>query len=167
MGVLTLEFYETEPKAKGLYFAEKNQIKSEIGNLEEIREQLGLSQRKICQMLLVDPSSWTKWIKPGQDAPAYIYRSLQWCLAILEKYPETHPLALQLMREKSGKIDEISQKLESKLQLHKSILFDLNLKVENVEKDRKEVLKQNKHLKIYMFVLSLVTLALLLKMFFN
>lgn len=163
MGVFGMEFLESEPKAKGLYFAEKNQIKSEIGNLEEIREQLGLSQRKICQMLLVDPSSWTKWSKPGQDAPAYIYRSLQWCLAILEKYPETHPLALQLMREKSGKIDEISQKLEGKLQLHKSILFDLNSKMEKIEKNRNDMLKQNKQLKMYMFILSVLCLGLFFK----
>lgn len=149
-----MELQQNEPKAKGLYFAEKELIKKEIGTIEEIRQQLGLSRRKLCQLLLVDPSSWTKWTKGEQDAPAYIYRSLQWALAILDKYPETHPLALQLLREKSGKTEEINKKFESKLQLHKSILFDLNTKVEKAEKDRILLLKENAKMKKALFILA-------------
>ncbi len=150
-----MEFTTDEPKAKGLYFAEKEQIKKELGSLEDIRQALGLSRRKVCQLLLVDPSSWTKWTREEQDAPAYIYRSLQWALAILDKYPETHPLALQLLREKSGKLDHISEKLESKLQLHKSILFDLDMKVEKAQKDRELLLKENAKMKKMSFILAL------------
>lgn len=150
-----MDFTADEPKAKGLYLAQKDLIKKEIGSLEDIREQLGLSRRKVCQLLLVDPSSWTKWTREGQDAPAYIYRSLQWALAILDKYPETHPLALQLLREKSGKIDQISEKLESKLQLHKSILFDLDMKIEKIQKDKAELVKENTKIKRLAFVLAM------------
>ena len=157
-----MDFIEDEPKAKGLYLSEKEFIKSQVGDLEQIRAELGLSRRKICQLLLVDPSSWTKWTKPGQDAPAYIYRSLQWALAILEKYPETHPLAIQLMREKAGKIEKVSEKFESKLQLHKSILFDLNMKVEKADKNREDLVLQNTKMKRLIYIMGGVVLSLLM-----
>lgn len=69
------------------YDAEVLLIKRKIGDLEYIRQTLGLTQRKMCQLLLVDPSAWTRWTKKGEDAPPHIYRSLQWYLALQEKYP--------------------------------------------------------------------------------
>ncbi len=69
------------------YEAEVSVLKKKLGGLEEIREKLGLSQRKICQLLMVDPSAWTRWTKSGDDAPPHIYRSLQWYLALEEKFP--------------------------------------------------------------------------------
>ena len=72
------------------YEAEVEVIRRKLGDLEAMREKLGLSQRKICQLLLVDPSAWTRWIK-GEDgeesAPPHIYRMLQWYLALQDKYP--------------------------------------------------------------------------------
>ena len=67
--------------------AELEATKSRVGNLEEIRSRLGLSRRKICQLLLVDPSAWTRWTRPGGRAPAHVYRSLEWYLALVEKHP--------------------------------------------------------------------------------
>lgn len=66
--------------AQGLrYDAEVNVIKKELGDLEEIRKNLGLTQRKICQLLLVDPSAWSRWCSPrGPGAPPHIYRALFW-----------------------------------------------------------------------------------------
>lgn len=162
-----MDFINAEPKSKGLYLAEKEQIKKEIGELEDVRQALGLSRRKVCQLLLVDPSSWTKWTRPGQDAPAYIYRSLQWALAILEKYPETHPLALQLLKERAGKMDHIAEKLESKLQLHKSILFDLDMKVEKAQKDREVLLKENAKMKKLSLILALGFLLMAIFLIFK
>lgn len=69
------------------YEAEVEVIKRKLGSLEEIRAQLGLPQRKLCQLLLVDPSAWSRWIREGEDAPPHIYRQLQWYLALQEKYP--------------------------------------------------------------------------------
>lgn len=71
-----------------LYEAEVEIFKKKVGDLEQIRTSLGLSQRKICQLLLVDPSAWTRWTKQGEEAPPHIYRSLQWYLGLVEKYPE-------------------------------------------------------------------------------
>lgn len=73
------------------YEAQVSVIRGQIGDLDEIRGNLGLSQRKIAQLLLVDPSSWTRWTKQGDDAPPHIWRALQWYLALREKIPGLTP----------------------------------------------------------------------------
>lgn len=69
------------------YEAESEVIQKKLGDLEAIRSQLGLSQRKMAQLLLVDPSAWTRWTKGGEQAPPHVFRMLQWYLALEEKYP--------------------------------------------------------------------------------
>jgi transcriptional regulator with XRE-family HTH domain len=71
------------------YSAEVAILKRSYGDLEQIRQQLGLSRRKICQYLLVDPSAWTRWEK--SEAPPHIYKTLG--------------LMMQLKDEKGGYID--------------------------------------------------------------
>lgn len=73
------------------YEAEVRVIRDQIGSIELIRQQLGLSQRKMCQLLMVDPSTWTRWMKDEARVPPHIYRSLQWYLQLIEKRPEWHP----------------------------------------------------------------------------
>ncbi|MCB0351110.1 MAG: hypothetical protein KDD38_07990 [Bdellovibrionales bacterium] len=62
------------------YLLEAERIKNEIGDLEQIRLTLGLSQRRACQLLLVDPSAWTRWNKTG--APPHIYQALKWLIEL-------------------------------------------------------------------------------------
>lgn len=69
------------------YEAESRVIEKRIGSLESVREQLGLSQRKIAQLLLVDPSAWTRWTQGHTAAPPHIWRALAWYLALQDKYP--------------------------------------------------------------------------------
>lgn len=73
------------------YEAQVEVIKKQIGDLEQVREKLGLSQRKICQLLMVDPSSWSRWVSKGDPAPPQIYRALQWYMALNEKIPGLTP----------------------------------------------------------------------------
>tara|TARA_B100000749_G_scaffold280899_1_gene280952 strand:- start:27582 stop:28154 length:573 start_codon:yes stop_codon:yes gene_type:complete len=73
------------------YLAEVEVIQKKYGDLEDIRQELGLSRRKMCQLLLVDPSAWTRW-QQNQSAPPSIYRSLQWYLTLIDKKPEWHPM---------------------------------------------------------------------------
>ncbi len=73
------------------YDAEKEVIRKKLGGLEAVRISLGLSQRKICQLLLIDPSTWSKWLKNEDLAPPSVYRTLQWYMALIEKQPEWHP----------------------------------------------------------------------------
>jgi hypothetical protein len=69
------------------YEAEVSVIKRKLGDLETIRNLLGLSQRKMCQLLFVDPSAWTRWAKHGEEPPPHVYRMLTWYLALNDKYP--------------------------------------------------------------------------------
>jgi hypothetical protein len=70
------------------YEAEAGLIRKKYGDLEKIRDLLGLSSRKICQLLLVDPSAWNRWTKKkDEDAPPHIYRALEWYLHLQEKNP--------------------------------------------------------------------------------
>lgn len=73
------------------YEAQVRVIQTQIGGLEKARETLGLSQRKISQLLLVDPSAWTRWTRDGEKAPPHIWRSLQWYLTLKEKIPGLTP----------------------------------------------------------------------------
>ncbi|MBX9766440.1 MAG: hypothetical protein K2X47_04135 [Bdellovibrionales bacterium] len=67
--------------------SEKEVIRKDIGDLEQIRTRLGLSRRKICQILMVDPSAWTRWTRSQDGAPPHVYRMLEWYLLLKEKHP--------------------------------------------------------------------------------
>jgi transcriptional regulator with XRE-family HTH domain len=69
------------------YEAEAQVILKKLGGLNGIRLELGLSQRKICQLLLVDPSSWSRWIQDESKTPPHILRALEWYMALMDKYP--------------------------------------------------------------------------------
>jgi hypothetical protein len=73
------------------YVAEVEVIRRKLGSIEDIRGALGLSRRQMCRLLLVDPSSWTRWVKEPERVPFYIYRALQWYLALLDKDAAWHP----------------------------------------------------------------------------
>lgn len=70
------------------YDAEVKMIQNRWGDLESIRRKLGLSQRKMAQLLMVDPSAWTRWVREAGEAPPHIYRSLSWFMTLQEKHPE-------------------------------------------------------------------------------
>ncbi len=144
-----MEIEKSEPL--GPYHLEKQQIIREIGDLESIRLTLGLSRRKICKLLLVDPSSWTRWTKkPNTEAPAYIYRSLQWCLAIMEKYPESHPLVRSLSYEKENKVDLLYKKIDDRLSLNRSMSFELKSEMDELREMNIKMAATNKSLRRYL-----------------
>lgn len=74
------------------YEAQAQVIRHQLGPLDGVRLKLGLSQRKIAQLLMVDPSAWTRWTKNEMDsAPPHIWRALQWYMIIQEKIPGLTP----------------------------------------------------------------------------
>ena len=83
-GLVDLEFENsslkkderTKTSERYVFEAESKVSQSRIGTLEDVRFRLGLSRRKMCQLLLVDPSAWTRWNRKGADAPPHIYRCL-------------------------------------------------------------------------------------------
>ncbi|KYG61232.1 hypothetical protein AZI85_09840 [Bdellovibrio bacteriovorus] len=106
------------------YEAQVSVIQKQIGSLEEIRGILGLSQRKMAQLLLVDPSSWTRWTKQSDEAPPHIWRALQWYMALREKIPGLTPQYFistnpQVLHQKALKeVDlERQQRMEDMAQL--------------------------------------------------
>ena len=74
-----------------IYEAQTQVIQKQIGDLESVREKLGLNARKICQLLMVDPSAWNRWTRPGHTAPPHIWRALQWYMIVQEKLPGLSP----------------------------------------------------------------------------
>lgn len=69
------------------YEAESRVGLQKLGGLEGFRTQMGLSQRQICQLLLVDPSAWTRWSRDESKVPPHVVRALEWYMALERKEP--------------------------------------------------------------------------------
>lgn len=69
------------------YEAESQVLLKKFGGLSGIQTKLNLSQRKICQLLMVDPSSWSRWMLDEAKTPPHILRALEWYLVTQDKYP--------------------------------------------------------------------------------
>lgn len=100
------------------YEVEAELLKRKLGDLEAIRSELGLTKRKICQLLLVDPSAWTRWTQGTSEPPPHIYRMLQWYLAVNDKYPalDVNFWLQNIAREKpvsSGEVEMLHQRVSA------------------------------------------------------
>ncbi|MGZ3746938.1 MAG: hypothetical protein ACXWRE_06215 [Pseudobdellovibrionaceae bacterium] len=124
-----LEGVRSKTSTRIFYDAQVSVIKKQLGNLEKIRSDLGLSQRKMSQLLMVDPSAWTRWNREGEEAPPHIWRALQWYMTLQEKIPGLTPQYFmgkdpQILHEKAlSKIDEEKahrEGLEKEIQLLKT-----------------------------------------------
>ena len=92
-----LDFIEEPGRIKSSlrmqYAAETKIFRAQYGGLEDIRQKLGFSRRKMCRLLLVDPSAWTRWTKDENRVPPHVYRSLEWFLALNKKSLTQPPFA--------------------------------------------------------------------------
>lgn len=115
------------------YEAETEIVRRKLGNLEAIRSQLGLSQRKMAQLLLVDPSAWTRWTKHGEQAPPHVYRMLQWYLALENKYPA---LDVNFWLNTVAQLPEKSllPEVQAKLEVADSRIRDLESEIETMKR---------------------------------
>jgi hypothetical protein len=120
-----------ETKAKTstriFYEAQVEVIKKQLGSLEKIRHDLGLSQRKMGQLLLVDPSAWTRWNRKDEEAPPHIWRALQWYMAMNEKIPGLTPQYFigkdpQILHQKTLDLLESEKRRRGELELDLQIL---------------------------------------------
>lgn len=125
------------------YEAQVAVIQKQTGNLDEIRQNLGLSQRKMAQLLMVDPSAWTRWTKKGNSPPPHIWRALQWYMALKEKIPGLTPQYFlgqspQVLHQKTVKmIEEERQDREENFSNLKSVLKSLKNENETLKKQQK------------------------------
>lgn len=85
------DFERSKTSLRMVYEAQAEVIQTQIGDLETVRMRLGLSARKICQLLMVDPSAWNRWTRRGAKAPPHVWRSLQWYLSLQDKLPGLTP----------------------------------------------------------------------------
>ena len=153
------------------YEAQVTVIRRQIGDLESVRVNLGLSQRKIAQLLMVDPSSWTRWTRQGDEAPPHIWRALQWYSTLQEKIPGlTPPYFINqspqvLQQETRRELDQERTRRESEMSV-------LHQKIEGISLQRgelqQEIFKLKKDLNfhrkmsIVLLTLSLAWAAVLL-----
>ena len=102
------------------YVLEKERIVEQHGDLEKIRLALGLNRRRLCRLLLVDPSAWTRWCNDG--APPHIYQALRWLIELRGVRPDiTAPGDL------AGRMDLIQSSLQKKI-------HELEMQVEMLER---------------------------------
>ncbi len=144
------------------YEAQVSVLRRQMGDLESIRLGLGLSQRKMSQLLMVDPSSWTRWTKQGDEAPPHVWRALQWYSILNEKIPGLTP---QYFMNQSPQVlhQKALQELESEKAERQAEMSVLSRKLDGFSAEKQalnaEVAKLKKdlkfHRKISIFILSL------------
>lgn len=123
------------------YSAEVQLIKNQYGDLEAIRKNLGLSQRKMAQLLFVDPSAWTRWTRESGGAPPHIYRALSWFLLLQEKVPGMSPYNwLQSVARPQLPAHEIAS---VKTRLEADLLKDFEVRLTQKEKLLRRLLIAN------------------------
>lgn len=159
-----MEAFETRVKSslRLNYEAQVRVIQHQIGGLEQARQTLGLSQRKMAQLLLVDPSAWTRWTRPDGEAPPHVWRALQWYLTLREKIPGLTP---QYFVNSDPKV--ISEKNRQEIRLEKEARErqwdELRRRILEVENAQLEILLlkgETRKLRRWNWVLSLLSLAL-------
>jgi len=128
------------------YETEANVIKSQIGDLEDIRFRLGLSARKMAQLLMVDPSAWSRWCKKITPPPPHIYRALQWYLILQEKNPGFTPQVFLANRWHSSQLvkSEDNNLLQDQIKLLNQKIVQLEMRDEarlNTLNEKNEALK--------------------------
>ncbi len=137
------------------YEAEVDVIKKQFGDLESIRQELGLSRRKMCQLLLVDPSAWTRWTKEG--APPYVYRALEWYLLLLKTGASRVFPAISNAQDKEKEL--LHKELFTEIKNEGVVLKD---KISNMEililsiKNQSESIRRQNQFQMYVVVFALL-----------
>ena len=149
----------SKTSSRMFYEAQVSVIQKQLGNLEKIRTDLGLSQRKICQLLMVDPSAWTRWNRDGEEAPPHIWRALQWYMTLQEKIPGLTPQYFigkdpQILHEKA--LLKINEEIGHREALEVEIRA---LKV-NFEAETQRLTKSLRFYRVFSYLLGVSVLAL-------
>lgn len=132
------------------YEAQVDVIRKQIGDLESIRGKLNLSQRKMAQLLLVDPSAWSRWTALGESAPPHIYRALHWYMTLQEQIPGLNA-AYFLQKDTQSIKSELNLLTQEKLQSFeaemknstKTYIEDLQAHVEELKARTNEIVHQS------------------------
>lgn len=117
------------------YADEVAEIRARRGDLEDIRLNLGLSKKRVSELLLVDPSAWTRWTRGVSRVPAHVYRSLDWYLGLLENDPQ--------LQEKQ-KVDRMEKEFQAQRLQFQNEMEHLKSEMhsENWREERRKLLSQ-------------------------
>ena len=81
----------------------------------------------MCQLLLVDPSAWTRWLKSG--APPHVYQSLKWLIELRQHNPDA-----MLSQSLDNRIDVVQSMAQSKIvELENKLHILANMQSQPVE----------------------------------
>lgn len=153
------------------YEAQAQVIISQIGDLEQIRKSLDLSQRKMAQLLLIDPSSWSRWTQKGDAAPPHIYRALQWYMILQEKIPglnasyflqkDMGSLKKEIEKNISARMDQLVFNSATEIERFEGEIIDLKQKLKCSEDNQAGLVRRLKNLSRFFYgLLFLVCFAL-------
>lgn len=150
------------------YEAQVKVIQGQIGDLEHIRSVLGLSQRKMAQLLLVDPSSWSRWTQRGDDVPPHIYRALQWYMILQEKVPglnasyflqkDISSFRKEIESTLTKRMDELVFNSASENERFETEILDLKQKLKDADDVQRTVSKKLKRLYLVIFLACLASI---------
>ena len=124
-----VEVLRTKTSLKMNYEAQSVVIERQLEGLEGVRLKLGLSQRKMAQLLLVDPSAWTRWTRQGHRPPGIVWRALQWYMILQEKIPGLTPnyfLASAPSALRAENLSDLKKESEARELLEKKLLTELH-----------------------------------------
>lgn len=132
------------------YEAQVEVIRKQIGDLESVRLKLNLSQRKMAQLLMVDPSAWSRWVAENDSAPPHIYRALQWYMTLQEQVPglnaayflqkDTQSLKMELTKYTEEKLSDLEASLKNASQ---SYIESLQAHMEEMKKRTDAIVHQS------------------------
>ena len=151
------------------YDAQTVVIERQLEGLEGVRANLGLSQRKMAQLLLVDPSAWTRWNRPGNRAPGVVWRALQWYMILQEKIPGLTPnyfLAAAPSAVRAETLKDLKKESEAREILEKR-LTQLDLQLSKFESENKNLYQRLSGLETQLKMWRVGTLLLTLTLLFS
>lgn len=170
---LTLNIFPPVPIKK--YQSEVEKIRERLGELESYRKAKGLTRKEIASILMINPSTWSRWMKFPETIPPHVYRLLDLFeqvggrpeqlgievrsrrSAFLEHEPYVRELlkkSLQPMREKFDSIDNDLNHLRQEGFERKELLRQMDKK-ESVSLAWKSLLIFNTLLLIYVLARAL------------
>lgn len=117
------------------YAAEIKIFKAQHGGLEDIRKKLGFSRRRMCQLLMVDPSAWTRWTKDENRVPPHVYRALEWFIALNER-AYTQPELAAIFTQRYKLSSALTPKAEDShmIQAMEARILEMQAKIEEQRK---------------------------------
>lgn len=151
------------------YDAQTIVIERQLEGLEGVRAKLGLTQRKMAQLLLIDPSAWTRWNRPGHRAPGVVWRALQWYMILQEKIPGLTPnyfLASAPSVVRAETLKDLKKESEARELLEKR-LTNLDRQLSQFEIENKNLYQRLLGLETKLKIWRIGTLILTLTLLFS